>query len=190
MCCHPKLVSRLETMMAKDVVVPLRSREVISTGGGATLRTLFTPGHEVDHVCSYLEGDRVLFTGDTILGASSSTVRDLASTMKSLQLLSRHKHVSRYEHDIICSAHGPVVSPPRGARLVRWYVNHREQREQQILAALERGVSGVKEIARHVYPRNFRGGLRPAAESNVTTHLEKLKQEGRVVETPSRFALR
>ena len=182
--CHPKLAERLTKMVGHDAVVPLKSREMIHTGGDVALQALFTPGHEVDHVAFYLQADRVLFTGDCILGASSSTVRDLFSYMKSLDLL------LRYPHDTICPGHGPVVPPPRGAQLVRWYQQHREEREQQIVDALAQGITGVKEITRHVYPRNLRQGLRAAAERNVVTHLEKLAKEGRVTQTPSHYALR
>ena len=182
--CHPKLVEHLARMVGQDAVVPLKSREMIGTGGGVALQALFTPGHEVDHVAFYLKAERVLFTGDCILGASSSTVRDLLSYMKSLDLLLRHAH------DTICPGHGPVVPPPRGAQLVQWYKQHREERERQILEALSRGLTGVQEITRHVYPRNLRQGLRAGAERNVMTHLAKLIQEGRVVQTPSHYALR
>ena len=181
--CHPKLVERLETMVGKDVVTPLKSREILPLGGKATLRALFTPGHEVDHVSFHLKEDDVLFTGDCILGASSSTVRDLSSYMQSLHLLRRQPH------DIICPGHGPVVPPPRGAQLVQWYIDHREQREQQILAALAKGLSDVKSITRAIYPRNLRKGLLRGAERNVATHLEKLVKEGRIAETPARYAL-
>lgn len=181
--CHPKLVKQLEALVGKDVVVPLRSREVVTAGGGATLRALFTPGHEVDHVCYYLKEDRALFTGDTVLGNSSSTVRDLRSYMKSLDLL------TRYRHDTICPAHGPVVPPPRGAHLIKWYMSHREEREGQVLAALAKGLSDVSEIARAIYPKNLRKGLRHAAENNVKTHLEKLVKEGRVAETPASYGM-
>jgi len=181
--CHPKLVTKLATMVGQDAVVPLKSRELVKTGGNVAVQAIFTPGHEVDHVAFHLKADRVLFTGDCILGASSSTVRDLASYMKSLHLL------TTYPHDTICPGHGPVVLPPRGAELVRWYMRHREEREQQILEALAKGFAGVKEITRHVYPRNLRQGLRAGAERNVTTHLEKLMQEGRVTQTPSHYVL-
>ena len=131
--CHPKLSKTLWTLVPKESVVPVRSREVLRTGGGATLRCLFTPGHSVDHVCYYFAQERVLFTGDTILGSSSSTMGDLFSYMKSLQLL------TRFRHEVICPAHGAVVPRPRGRRLVQWYMDHRNQREQQVLSALQRG---------------------------------------------------
>ena len=72
--CHPKLTKTLETLVPKESIKPVRSREVLRTGGGAALRCIFTPGHAVDHVCFHFAGERVLFTGDTILGSSSATV--------------------------------------------------------------------------------------------------------------------
>ena len=181
--CHPKLAARLEAMVGKDIVVPLESSEEVRAGGGVSLQALFTPGHEVDHVSYYLDVDRVLFTGDCVLGASSSTVQDLSSYMESLHLL------TRYPHETICPGHGPVVAPPRGAELVRCYITHREEREQQILAALAQGLSEVKAITQHIYTRDLSEGLRHGAERNVATHLQKLVREGRVVETPSHYAL-
>jgi glyoxylase-like metal-dependent hydrolase (beta-lactamase superfamily II) len=181
--CHPTLVKQLEDMVGQGVVRPLQPDELIQTGDGTALRALFTPGHEVDHVSFYLEDERVLFTGDCILGASSTTVRDLASYMHSLELL------TRFPHDTICPGHGPVVPPPRGAELVRWYRDHRQEREQQILSALKKGLGSVAEITRDVYPADLSEGLRRGAEQNVATHLAKLVQEGRVTEAPARYAL-
>ena len=81
--------------------VPMRSRERITTGGGATLQAVFTPGHEIDHVCYYARRERVMFTGDTVLGASSTSVGDLAAYMRSLELR------TRFKHDTVCSSHRP-----------------------------------------------------------------------------------
>ena len=182
--CHPKLAERLGKVVGKEAVVSLRSRELIKTGGDVTLRALFTPGHEVDHVCYYLRQDRVLFTGDTILGGSSTTVGDLSNYMKSLQLL------SSFRHDTICPAHGPVVPPPQGARLVQQYISHRNEREKQVLAALAKGITDVTEMVRNIYPRSLKRGLRHAAERNVQTHLAKLTKEGRVAVSSPRYSLK
>jgi ribonuclease/clavin/mitogillin len=135
-------------------------------------------------VSYYLADERVLFTGDCVLGASSTTVRDLGSYMQSLQALTQHPH------ETICPGHGPVVPPPRGAELVRWYIEHRQQREQQVLAALGKGLGTVEEISRDVYPADLPAGLRRGAEQNVATHLEKLAKEGRVDQLPARYGLR
>ena len=73
--CHPKLAERLEDIIGeKDVVVPLKPREVMQLGGNATLRTLFTPGHEVDHISFYLKEDKALFTGDSLFAEVSVTM--------------------------------------------------------------------------------------------------------------------
>lgn len=181
--CHPKLTERLGNMLGKTAIVPLQAHEALQTGGGVILHTLFTPGHDIDHVAFHLPTEGVLFTGDCVLGASSSTVRDLTAYMRSLQLL------TRCAHDTICPGHGPVVPPPRGAELVQWYIQHRQQREQQIVEALAKGASTVKAITQMVYPRNLKKGLREGAERNVATHLAKLVKEGRVQETPTSYAL-
>jgi glyoxylase-like metal-dependent hydrolase (beta-lactamase superfamily II) len=124
-----------------------------------------------------------MFTGDCVLGASSSTVRDLAAYMKSLDLL------THFKHDTVFPGHGPIVPPPRGAALVDAYIQHRERREQQIIAALQKGISEIAAITREIYPRNLKKRLRQAAERNVAAHLEKLKKEGRVVQKPAHFSL-
>jgi hypothetical protein len=73
---------------------------------------------------------------------------------------------------------------------VRWYIDHRQQREQQVLTALAKGLSTVEAITREVYPSDLSVGLRRGAEQNVATHLEKLAKEGRVEEMPAQYRLR
>jgi glyoxylase-like metal-dependent hydrolase (beta-lactamase superfamily II) len=177
------LAARLQAIVGADVVEPLKSREVMELGEHLHLRALFTPGHEIDHVAFHLREQHALFTGDCVLGASSSTVRDLATYMQSLDTL------MRFKHDTICPGHGPIVPPPRGEKLVREYIHHRQHRERQILDALAHGITEVKAIAREIYPKNLKKGLWPGAERNVQTHLAKLKKEGRIVEQPAQFIL-
>jgi glyoxylase-like metal-dependent hydrolase (beta-lactamase superfamily II) len=173
--CHPKLVRRLSAVVGEENVVGLRAGERIPAGGDVSLRAIFTPGHEEAHVCYYLARDRVMFTGDTVLGGSSSTVQDLAEYMKSLEKL------SRYRVEVICPGHGPVVPEPRGSHLISWYIRHRNEREQQVLAALQKGIGDVEAMVRDIYPKNLKKGLRYAAARNVSAHLAKLVKE-KVVE--------
>ena len=170
--CHPKLVRRLQRMLGDGVVSKLASRERVPVGGGLSMTALFTPGHEDDHVCYYLSRERVLFTGDTILGSSSSTVRNLSEYMRSLHLL------ARFTPKVICPGHGSVVH--NGSRRIDSYIRHREEREAQVINALEAGAGTVEEIVTQVYPRNLRRELKQAAGRNVSTHLGKLVDEGRV----------
>ena len=136
-----------------------------------------------DSVCYYLACDGVMFTGDTVLGASSTSVRDLTSYMKSLEL------ITTYEHDTVCPAHGPVVPPPKGKDLVQWQLDHRLNRERQVIAALEKGALSVSDIRLLVYPSDLDEKLIPTAESNIERHLDKLIGEGRVHRTDSSFSI-
>ena len=181
--CHPELAEKLSKILGGDeAIIPLESDEIVKVAG-VTLRALFTPGHEVDHVCYYLAEDGVMFTGDTVLGASSTSVGDLSAYMKSLELL------MSLEHSTVCPAHGPVVPPPKGEGLVRWQYDHRARREQQVLDALREGHATSEDITTAIYPRDLKEGLRRSAQRNVTTHLTKLNKEGVVEETPASFSL-
>jgi glyoxylase-like metal-dependent hydrolase (beta-lactamase superfamily II) len=183
--CHPKLEPRLTHQLGPGTVSKLRSRETIdtgdNTGGGVSLRAYFTPGHEDDHISFYLSADRAVFSGDTILGNSSSSVRNLKQYMNSLDVLASLKP------RILCPGHGPVIS--NGLARVEWYISHRTHREEQVLAALTAGAASVEEVVKAVYPRNLRRNLRSAAARNVRTHLEKLTEEGRVTESASTYSV-
>lgn len=177
--CHPKLEPFLRQRLDSDCVQKLRSRETIAIGGGNTLRVLFTPGHEDDHVAYYMAKGRVLFSGDTILGNSSSSVRNLKQYMASLELMARQRP------NVICPGHGQIIQ--NATQRIHWYIDHRQQREEQVLAALEAGATMVDEVVSRVYPRNLRKNLRDAAARNVRTHLTKLTEEKRVVEQSASF---
>ncbi len=181
--CHPKLVDRLRKILGDDeAVVPLEDDEHVEVAG-VTLRALHTPGHEVDHVCYHLPEDGVMFTGDTVLGASSTSVGDLSAYMESLQRL------IEIEHETVCPAHGPVVPPPKGSGLIRWQYDHRARRETQVLDALKEGHTTAESITDSIYPRDLKTGLKRSAQRNVTTHLAKLKGDGVVEETPANFRM-
>ena len=101
--CHPKLEPRLTQQLGSGAVQPLRSRELVPAGGGSGLRALFTPGHADDHAAYHLAADRTLFSGDTILGNSSTSVRSLREYMQSLETLAR-LHPTR-----LCPGHGNTI---------------------------------------------------------------------------------
>ena len=179
--CHPKLESRLAHRLGPGCVVKLRSRERIPIGGALGVRAYFTPGHEDDHVSYYLPADKAVFSGDCILGSSSSSVRNLKQYMGSLKLL------AGLRPHLLCPGHGQVLRNATGR--VNWYIKHRQEREEQVLAAMEGGAATVDEMVRAVYPRNLRKNLKGAAANNVRTHLQKLKEEGRVAESSANYTL-
>jgi ribonuclease/clavin/mitogillin len=121
----------------------------------------------------------VLFSGDNILGNSSSSVRNLKQYLRSLELMAKQRP------EIICPGHGQVIY--NGQARIQWYIHHRREREEQLLQALQSGAQTVDQAVTAVYPRNLRKNLRGSAARNMRTHLDKLKEEGRVVEHPATY---
>jgi hydroxyacylglutathione hydrolase len=144
-------------------------------GDGVTLRALHTPGHASDHLCYYLEEERALFTGDVILGGSTTVIPpddgDLGAYLASLRRL-LDLDVQR-----IYPGHGPVLEPARP--VIEEFIAHRLERERQILAALAAGAETVAEIVAVVY-REVAPALHPVARLSVQSHLLKLEREGRI----------
>jgi len=152
----------------------LEDGESIS-GTDWTLTAVATPGHTSNHLCFALEQSGALFTGDHVMGWSTTVVSppdgDMTAYMSSLQKL--HDREDR----VYYPAHGPAVDKPR--QLVRGMIGHRRQRENQILSILG---EGPQEIATMV-PRMYKGvdqQLWPAAGRSVQAHLIDLEQRGRV----------
>jgi glyoxylase-like metal-dependent hydrolase (beta-lactamase superfamily II) len=146
---------------------------------GATLIPLHTPGHASDHLCYYLVEERALFTGDLILGGSTTVIPpddgDLGDYLRSLERV-RALDVRR-----IYPAHGPVIEDP-GAT-IREYIEHRHVRERQILELLGGGPATIPDIVGAIYA-GVSPALHGAAAMSVESHLRKLAAEGRAREQP------
>jgi glyoxylase-like metal-dependent hydrolase (beta-lactamase superfamily II) len=151
----------------------LKDGDVIELDGGVRVQVLATPGHSVDSLCFYVEEEGVLFTGDTLLGSSTTTVWELASYRKSLERLLALPNLK-----VICPGHGKIVHDPR--ERLQMYVNHRNMRENQILGVLAGGGAiSSWDIMLQLYP-DIHKQLRRAADSNVRSHLKQLADEGRI----------
>lgn len=137
------------------------------------LVAIATPGHSEDHLAFAVEG--VALTGDAVLGAGSSLIIPypgaLAAYLKSLERLRERTF------DLLAPGHGPPVFEV-GAKLDE-YISHRLEREQRLLAALDRGRRSVGELLDDAWS-DAPPELRPAAEATLAAHLDKLADEGRL----------
>jgi glyoxylase-like metal-dependent hydrolase (beta-lactamase superfamily II) len=143
-------------------------------GQGWTLEAVSTPGHTSNHLCFGLIEENALFTGDHVMGWSTSVISppdgDMADYMRSMQRLLDRPDAVYYP------AHGDPVETPR--RLVRGMMGHRKQREGQILRFLERnGVSEIPDMVAEMY-KGIDPRLHPAAGRSVLAHLIDLNGRG------------
>jgi glyoxylase-like metal-dependent hydrolase (beta-lactamase superfamily II) len=137
--------------------------------GSIGLLAVHTPGHTPDHLCFRL-GD-VLFTGDHIMGGSTVIIEDAAQYLESLYLV-RDLEVARLE-----PGHGDAMDD--AGAVINEYIDHRLEREQQILAAIAGGASSVGDIVDIVYV-GIPTGLRDAATHQVGIQISKLFDDGAV----------
>jgi len=146
-------------------------------GMGWTLTALATPGHTSNHLCYALEEEKALFTGDHIMGWSTSVVSppdgDMADYMRSLELLVRRDDTVYYP------AHGDPITTPQ--RTARGHLGHRKQREGQILRLIAEGVSTIPDMVLRMYI-GVDVRLHGAAGRSVLAHLVDLKARGVVLE--------
>lgn len=153
-------------------------------GPGWTLRAVATPGHTSNHLCFGLEQEKALFSGDHVMGWSTSVVSppdgDMAAYMQSLaRLLDR-------DDAIYYPTHGPAVTEPK--RLVKGMIAHRRQRERQVLDLLADGAGTIDAMVESMYAMVDRR-LWPAAGRSVLAHLIDLEGRGIVTRKDDEWML-
>jgi glyoxylase-like metal-dependent hydrolase (beta-lactamase superfamily II) len=141
---------------------------------GLDIAHVLTPGHTADSVCyvAEVDGERVIFTGDTILGRGTTVVAwpagDLGDYLASLETL------SGYEGVAALPGHGPALADCAAA--ARFYLAHRRARLDQVRQALSEGARSAQEVVAKVYA-DVDPSLWPAAEWSVRAQLAYLGHE-------------
>lgn len=177
--------------------------EVVADGdvlllGGFSLEAVETPGHTMGSLCVLHSGEEVLFTGDTVLGKGSVAISpsqgDIGLYIESLERLLEDplsrlapgdgsmedlaaKALARPPIRRIAPGHGPMVEKPQSK--LKWLIDHRLRREEQILSLLRNGASSMDDLFGEMYP-NLRPELHGSARGQITAHLIKLEREGKV----------
>lgn len=158
---------------------PLKDAQTLQCTG-ATLVIQHTPGHTKDSVCIHLPEENALFTADSVLGHGTAVFEDLSTYLSSLRALLSYEYQPTGLQRIY-PGHGPVLDGERATLTIQNYIDHRLEREGQLVAVMrsrprtEEGWT-VKEIVAAVYPEN----VRQMAERGVLLHLDKLWRDGRV----------
>lgn len=145
-------------------------------GPGWSLEALMTPGHTSDHMCLVLREENALFSGDHIMGWSTTVVSPPDGDMDAY--LASLDKVQAREFATLWPTHGPPVTDVRA--FVQAYKDHRLDREAQIIARLEAGQTTIMDMVPIMYAAVDQR-LYPAAAHSVLAHLIRLVKQGRVI---------
>ena len=144
-------------------------------GEGWTLECVHTPGHMSNHICYRLLEERALFTGDHVMGWSTSVIippdGSMSDYMGSLQMLLEADDRTYYP------THGPSIDDPKP--FVRAYIRHREQREAEVIECFRRGFVKINDMVPVVY-EDVDPALHNAAARSMFATVIKLWEEGKV----------
>ena len=144
-------------------------------GPGWHLSAVHTPGHTSNHLCFALAEERILFSGDHVMGWSTSVISppdgDMAAYMRSLEkLLAR-------DDALYMPTHGPAIPDPKAH--VNAFIAHRKERRRAILQRLREGDRTIPELVAAIYV-GLADNLRAAAGRSVLAHLIELVAAGKV----------
>ena len=147
----------------------------IIQGGDWTVECVYTPGHTSNHMCFALQEQKALFTGDHVMGWSTSIISppdgDMAAYMQSLELLLER------DDAVYWPTHGPSNYPKNPCRA---YIAHRIEREEQILKCIDEGTHKIRDMVPLMY-RDTPEFMYPAAARSVLAAMENLLRKNQVV---------
>ena len=143
-------------------------------GVGWTIEALHTPGHTSNHLCFALNEENALFSGDHVMGWSTTVVSppdgDMADYMASLARLNARPET------VFWPTHGPAIDAP--GEFTAALIAHRQAREVQIAACLDDGLARIPDMVRRMYA-DVDPVLHLAAGRSVLAHLIHMVKTGR-----------
>lgn len=145
--------------------------EDLIVGENWTIRCLHTPGHTSNHMCYLLEEEKALFTGDHVMGWSTSVISppdgDMSNYMDSLQML------LDLDVDVYWPTHGPPIHQPNAH--VKAFIDHRLEREQQVLRCVSEGIHTIDQMVPIIYESTKRILYPAAARSLYATIIHLIR---------------
>ena len=147
----------------------------IIQGTGWSMECVYTPGHTSNHMSYQLRDSKTLFSGDHVMGWSTSVIVPPDGDM-GLYLASLEKLLAR-DDAVYWPTHGPAIHDPKP--LVRAFIQHRQAREQQILDCLRQGLQHIEPMLPQMYP-DLPERMYPAAARSTLAALIHLQQLGKV----------
>ncbi|MEI8239929.1 MAG: MBL fold metallo-hydrolase [Actinomycetota bacterium] len=159
--------------------------ELAADGDGWTMRAVYTPGHTSNHLAFSLEQERALFTGDHIMGWSTSVIAPPDGNMR--DYFASLRKVRDRADAILLPTHGAPVTDV--VPFVDAFLVHRLDREAQVLARVRSGTTMVPDMVRQLYV-GVSEKLYRAAGRSVLAHLIKLTDDGVVAPDGDRHGVK
>ncbi len=163
--------------------VRVKDGEIVA-GNGFTFEGVHTPGHTSNHMCFALKEEQALFTGDHIMGWSTTVVTppdgDMARYIASVEKLQAR------DDKILYPTHGAPITEPKP--FLAAYRAHRLDRERQVVDAIASGLDTIPTMVAQMYA-DVDKRLHPAASRSVLAHLIKLEQDGKVIRDGGHYRL-
>lgn len=154
----------------------LKGGETIDLGS-IKLRVVHTPGHAPGHVCLYAEEEKILFSGDHVIGIGTPYVGKEGSKNGGMSdYINSLKNLLDLDLKLLLPAHGPISKKPH--KKIKETIDHKLRREQEIIEALKSGEKTIEELIRVTY--NLKDTI--MLKGSILGYLTKLKQENKVIE--------
>ena len=148
----------------------------IVSGDGWTLEAIHTPGHTSNHLCLALKEENVMFSGDHVMGWSTTVISPPDGNMG--DYFNSLTKVRDRCFQTIYPTHGPPVTDDASG-FIQAYIDHRKAREAAIIARLEAGDKTIPQMVKTIYA-DVDVRLHPAACHSVLGHMIHLVEQGRV----------
>ncbi len=166
---HENGLDRINTTLSKEAIGDY------ITIGVKKIEVIKTPGHTDDHISLYDLSTKVLIAGDHIVGYGSAVLDHNYGSM--IEYFNTNNKLISYDINLILPAHGPPIY--NASEKIQEYIDHRQNREKSILAAIVNGASTLDEIVSVVYadvPEN----MWLYAKRNIQLHIKKLIFEKKI----------
>ncbi len=148
----------------------------VFSGKDWTLEAITTPGHMSNHVCYGLREENALFSGDHIMGWSTTVISPPDGNMR--QYFVSLDKIRKRGFSTLWPTHGPPITDV--APFIDAYAAHRRAREAAIVERMKAGDTSIPEMVKVIY-RDVDKRLHAPAAHSVLAHVIQLVEEGRVI---------